>query len=364
MIINANQEPLLVVGNPKLMAPLDDILLKCPYGVHHLETAREALPCLARQRPYAIIVEPGVDGEALCRQVRASNRLYDVPIFAFLADGSDSRLTRIFANGADDLLLDTFTLVDVSERLKRVHTLIKPLPLRNQTILLAINSGLQSSTLSLGLKLSGYDVILASSSLEIFEILVGTRNLYAAVISLQLPGADDPNLFSQIRTAIHQDNLPILVLAETYPPASQLRRFAEQKISGPVNPLLGAPTLVSAVESFSILQDPSSDASDRLKGRLNLSRIIRSRPIGKGRWMAGTTYNISPKGVFIRTLCPEPPGTRLDVQITSPEIQYVTGTVTWVRNWGEHPPLPAGMGIQLDDPAESEDEIPPPSLFS
>jgi DNA-binding response OmpR family regulator len=89
---------------------------------------------LANKRPPDLvildIVMPGIDGYAVCRQIRANPQLKDVPILFLTAKIKDEDRIAGFIAGADDFLTKPFNVVELILRvraiLRRTRRLIDP----------------------------------------------------------------------------------------------------------------------------------------------------------------------------------------------------------------------------------------------
>lgn len=73
---------------------------------------------------------------------------------------------------------------------------------------------------------------------------------------------------------------------------------------------------------------------------------------GDGRWHSGFSSELSPGGLFIRTLVPPRTGAALELKIlltTNGEHLEGSGVVAWSNPWSSSGPLcaPAGMGVQF-----------------
>src|SRR5215217_7133803 len=70
--------------------------------------------------------------------------------------------------------------------------------------------------------------------------------------------------------------------------------------------------------------------------------------------------NISPGGLFIRTLTPQPMGTVLDFEFRLGdgfELIKGSGEVVWVREEDDGPTRPAGMGLRFRDLSQGSQEL-------
>lgn len=80
-------------------------------------------------------------------------------------------------------------------------------------------------------------------------------------------------------------------------------------------------------------------------------RVEAVRPDGEAPHFLGYASNVSTSGLFVQSMCPRPPGTRLALNIHLPEpwreAVSCIGEVVWSREHGGARGAPPGMGIQF-----------------
>lgn len=104
---------------------LDAILTPRGYDVIRVNTGREALDVLGRKSVDLVllgVILPGMDGFAICQQIRADERFRDIPIVMMSALKSREDLIRGIEAGADDYL---FKPLDHEEMLARIKMLLE-----------------------------------------------------------------------------------------------------------------------------------------------------------------------------------------------------------------------------------------------
>lgn len=110
---------------------ISEILSFAGHTVHCVESGREAVEALARDREIAVLLTdwemPGMDGPEVCRQVRAQTRDFYLPILLLTSRGAPEDLVAALDAGADAFLKKPFddaellSQLSVAERVLRLE---------------------------------------------------------------------------------------------------------------------------------------------------------------------------------------------------------------------------------------------------
>lgn len=150
--MNKRQPRILCVDSDVAgLALLDAILSPRGYDVLRLDTGLQVMDVLARQPADLILlgaILPGVDGFAVCAQIRADARFEDLPVLMMSALKSREDLVRGIEAGADDYLLKP---LDHDLMLVRIKMLLRRKQIHDS--LRQANDGMSAITAS------GQDVI-------------------------------------------------------------------------------------------------------------------------------------------------------------------------------------------------------------
>lgn len=120
---------------PPVIAALDDEadilellkvnLQKAGYRFEGFQEAEDLLRYLAREKPSLIILDlmlPDTDGLEVCRQIRKSEDLAQIPIIMLTARGDESDKVVGLELGADDYVTKPFS---VKELVARIHAVLR-----------------------------------------------------------------------------------------------------------------------------------------------------------------------------------------------------------------------------------------------
>ena len=120
---------------PQVIAALDDEpdllellkvnLRKAGYRFEGFQEADDLYKYLGREKPSLILLDlmlPGADGLEVCRHIRKSEGLSDIPIIMLTARGDESDKVVGLELGADDYLTKPFS---VKELVARIHAVLR-----------------------------------------------------------------------------------------------------------------------------------------------------------------------------------------------------------------------------------------------
>jgi two-component system, OmpR family, alkaline phosphatase synthesis response regulator PhoP len=112
---------LVVDDDMQMLELISQLLEREGYDVQTAESAEDALVMVHRQVPDLLILDavlPGVDGLALCRQLRRNPKVKDSPILFITGHDSPYSVTDALAAGGDDYILKPFAVRELTARLR------------------------------------------------------------------------------------------------------------------------------------------------------------------------------------------------------------------------------------------------------
>ena len=103
-------------------------LKKAGYETRGATSGEEGLRALLEEKPDLVILDlmlPGMDGFAVCRQMKANDRIKDIPVIMLTAKTEDSDIVTGLDAGADDYITKPFSpkvlVARVRNVLRRAH---------------------------------------------------------------------------------------------------------------------------------------------------------------------------------------------------------------------------------------------------
>ena len=116
---------LVVEDDPDIAELLKHYLERASHEVEVLTQGQDAIPRLREQLPDLVILDrmlPGVDGLEICRMIRASDGMSDLPVMMVTARAEESDRIVGLEQGADDYITKPFSAKEV---VARVHALLR-----------------------------------------------------------------------------------------------------------------------------------------------------------------------------------------------------------------------------------------------
>lgn len=110
-----------VDDDPEVLGTLGRVLERESFEVGLAKSALEALALLEKRVPSAMILDimmPGMDGIALCRQLRRDQRFMALPILFLTAKGSTEDVVDGLDAGADDYVIKPFEIAELRARIQ------------------------------------------------------------------------------------------------------------------------------------------------------------------------------------------------------------------------------------------------------
>lgn len=130
--VNANKK-ILVVDDTRLFRELEAVFLARAGQVYTASGGEEALAIARRERPDVVVADmdmPGMDGETLCRAIKADRDLHATPVILVIAGDCAAEHARAVSAHADDILAKPLSRIQLNVAVAR---LLREKPARGLT---------------------------------------------------------------------------------------------------------------------------------------------------------------------------------------------------------------------------------------
>jgi DNA-binding response OmpR family regulator/Tfp pilus assembly protein PilZ len=318
---------------------------------HVCNSSIDCLSVLGSRSHLACLVEVSFEsrrGEALCRTIKEEPGSAGLPVIMLGADSSMEVMSSWRA-GADDFLPHPLKPEQLTGKLKllRAAKRLSPVAIRDRgrhVLLLIEPDPTVRGRLGTMLELSGYGLLYAQTAGEGLRQLEQTS---VGVVVVDLDGSEEvawDSLLAQMRKRF---NGPLVALTRRDELAPRLRDAGLHPFEL-VNSQLTPEHVIKRINNC--VHAVPSDLQPHL--RVPFFSVGEFRPACGQAWKSGITFDLSPAGVFIRTLTPEPKGTLLDLTLQLAAFGARTacsGVVAWSNPYGGRGTFsyPIGMGVQL-----------------
>lgn len=219
---DAKGETVLVIDDSlTFRTVLKEALEKASYRVLTAESGEAGLRIAADARPSAMIVDglmDGIDGATVIRRVRLDSALRHIPCLLLTADGGKNAEIEALDAGADAFVRKDEDVLMVIARLgaimrsasdsQRQSTPSLQAPKR---VLAVDDSETYLQALAGSLRGEGYDVVLARSGEEAFDLLA-VQSVDCILLDLLMPGMGGHDVCRRIKANPLTRHIPVLIL--------------------------------------------------------------------------------------------------------------------------------------------------------
>jgi len=342
-------------------AMVSETLRSLGYEAAAFESSARALDAMGRRPPSALLTDlnlSSMPGDELCKRVKESRALSRIPVIIFTSADSSPEVMRSWRAGADDFLpkpvqrpqlrakLEALSRAGAAEEVVSVLSR----PGEHHRLLFVDDSRFFRTVLGGALEHSGFQLIYARSGAEALELAEAHAAQIDAVLSdLNMPGMDGLEFASALRQKPGWEKKPILVMSATE--ISPERVQAAEALTGSKlleKRLFPVEAIVSRV---STAVGPKVEVL-RAAERVPFFSVVEFRAAGTTDFLTGFSYDVSPGGIFVRSLTPLPAGTAVEmrVKITArTPVPSCFGTVMWANQYRLRTSFsyPVGMGIHF-----------------
>jgi DNA-binding response OmpR family regulator len=330
------------------LAGIGDAATQAACALTRADSLEHALAWLEDNEAHGLLCH-SLDAEQLAVQTRARARLSKLPVLSLSDTLTNLDFASAFSWGADDLLP-----IGVQRPLvARLRALPKETPTapteKRGTALVAETDQIRRTTVARVLRNAGFAVRFAVSA-DDAQHFAADPTLTLVVTNKDL-FPDAPSTLSAARAAGSQANFILCA-------APRDIRQAREGLTGF--------TGVTVTDSFTAPENVLFVANELTGGRTNgraSPRVpygirVAFRSAGRDVDDHGFSYNVSEKGLYVRTLAP-PEDDEVWLELCPPRSERrvrLVGKVAWRRpfNYNENATVPPGFGLEIQDGAAKD----------
>lgn len=273
------------------------------------------------------------------------------PVVVVVKEGTSAEIVEsLWRAGADDVLLQPVRMRQVSLRLAAITdaaTTVQ-LPRRKNRVLLFLASD-EKGRAEFGrlLELEGFQLVCATADEAGIDSLGASLRCDCLVISTAAPEPEVTSLLGRLTGRWPElAAVPKVLIARQAPANKEGAQNVQWLEHGPLAP----ETVVRAMHKF--MNRSSSSLGAHLRIPFFCLVEFRDTSSPAEMWSASFSFDLSPMGVFVKTLVPARPGTSVEFRIhltTTGEVMVGTGVVAWANTFADRKAFtcPVGMGIQF-----------------
>ncbi len=312
----------------------------------------EALGVISRERPAAVLLDgtaPGV--EKVCQRVRTDADQVNLPVVLFERKLSDRAFVKAFRWSADDLV----SLESTAELVKRLRALPQPAidapPSVRGAALVAEPDETRRASFFRLLANAGFSVELAQTRAELEAAAKKTFRFCVASTALAEP-------VSVVRAARAAGSTSTWIFTAR---TSELEKVARSVAE--LERVAAVDALDPPENALFLANELAAGASreNRREPRSLYGTLVAFRAPGGSKDDTGFSYNVSPGGLYVRTLAP-PPESQVWLELRSPGSSRrarLEGRIAWSRPFGPNAraTAPPGWGVEITSMLESERSV-------
>ena len=317
------------------------------YDLHYVDSLGAAVLSLATRPPGAVLVDLDLpEAEELCRKVRTKRRAVDIAIFGLARHISAETFARALRWGVDDVSSSVAEGALASRLVALPADPASPPVARGD----AVVATRDDRELVVGRLLSnaGFDVEYARDPVSLQQ-LASLERMRLVVMSEALGSISDAIRGSRKRGS----EATWIVLA----PPDRIPNL-ERTLAG--IPRVGVVSQADPFEHILFVSNElaASASNARRERRVLHGALVRFRSSPNGPVDHGFTYNVSPGGLYVRTLAP-PVEDRVHVEVLAPntdQLVQLEGMIAWRRGFARlgSASAPPGFGMKITGGSEAD----------
>ena len=308
------------------------------------EKVEAVLAWLDAHEPKVVVFDAGVvHAEKLCRKVRSKRNLASVPIIAIVAEPTDALVERLYAQGADDVIPSALG-ASLLARLKALPDREQLSATTHGMAVVADKDHARCDVIGRVLMNAGYDVKFA---LDDVALRYYTQQNKPRLVVLSAELGDTRKFVDEAQKKQLEAAWVVMVSRRDVVKQAEALQGIE-RLTVVVNTTAPENVLFTSNELLRQGGPPS-----RAEERVLYGTMVAYKPAGGETEDVGFTYNISERGLYVRTLAP-PEEAEVWLELRPPRGKRrvrLEGKVAWRRPYdpASGAPVPPGFGVWIQD---------------
>ena len=331
-------------------------------------SGEECIHGLSQREPRLILMDLGMGpmrGDECCRRIKENERYSHIPIVMLTGTDAAHEVMHSWRAGADDFLPKPIRRLQLASKIEAIRKWDPTTPLGQESasrhrVLLLENRAFYRSRLGGALEHAGFQILYCKNAAEALHLLnVHRDEVDLLICDLGSMLGDGMEQARQLRE--HASARSALLLTSASSPTPEADASSRQLTGHEILNKRSIPTEVILAKVNAVLRREAIDI--RAAERVPFFSVVEFRGGPSDEWLSGFAYDISTRGIFIRTMTTFPALSKIEMKVRffAARADIVCdGVVAWANPFKPRSsfsnPLGMGVGFERLDP-ESEKMI-------
>lgn len=318
----------------------------------------ECLQALEARRPMLILMDLRMEpmaGDECCRRIKERADWAAIPVIMLTAAGQPHEIMYCWRAGASDFLPKPLNELTLAQKVASVRSAWDESPsgaLAGVKVLLVEDTRFYRNVIGATLEQAGLHVLYAEGAEDAQQLVVRhAGSIQGMVIDVVLQGSSGIELLASIRKDSRLARTPAVLMSGAAARTAALEAEVKRLTGGPLfdKGCLPYPALLRQ------FLDQVSETVEQLKPaeRIPFFAIVEFSS-GVGEWSTAFSQEVSPGGLFLRTLTPAPVGADVELKLMCPGFAdplHSRGEVVWSTpcHFQTDVAAPSGMGVRFTE---------------
>jgi CheY-like chemotaxis protein len=363
----AGKETVFVVDDMKTIRDLVSAQLEqLDCAAEAFASGEECIRALDERQPQLILMDLGMGpmrGDECCRRIKESDRTSHIPIVMLTGTDAAHEVMHSWRAGADDFLPKPIRRSQLASKIQAMRMwnsetapVASPAVPRRRLLLIESRS-FYRSRLGGALEHAGFQILYCKDGSEALKSLAAHRDeIDLLICDLPSLGAEGIVQARQLRGEA-LPNAPMLLTTASQP-TPEIETAARQVSGHEILNKRSVPTEMIMARINSLLKHEALEI--RAAERVPFFSVVEFRGDPNDEWLSGFAYDISTRGIFIRTMTTFPTLSKIEMKVRFLAARAdisCQGVVAWANPFAPRSSFsyPLGMGVgfeQLDPECE------------